>query len=369
MNGSISIWKQLVLSAAILGAAAFGWSERENVGEWLRAAQEEEGGGPAGRTVDEAVPVIIAHVREAPDDLALEVVGTGRAQRSVMLRAEAAGKVEEMALASGRRFVQGEVVMRLEATEARLVRDLAQAQAEEAGRVLDRYQRLRSSGAAAVATTEEAATASEVARIELARAEEALENRLLRAPFDGVSGLPEAEQGEWIDAGDEIAAFDDRSVILVEFELPEAFLARVRPGLEVGVRSPTAPGREYAGTVAVIDSRVSPTSRTARVRVSVPNADDALRPGASFTVRLDLPGESYPVVPELALQFARGSLHVWRVADGKAEQVEVSMIRRRAGHVLLEGGLEPGDAVVVEGTQRLSPGRDVRVIDEDGGAA
>lgn len=286
-----------------------------------------------------------------------------------MLRSEAAGQVVEMALAPGRRFSRGDVLMRLDATEPRLQRDLAKAQAEEAARVLDRYKRLRSSGAAAVATYEEAATAAEVARIELARAEDALEDRILRAPFDGVSGLPETEEGEWIDAGDEIAAFDDRSVILVEFELPEAYLARVRPGLQVGVRSPTAPGREYAGTVSAIDSRVSVASRTARVRVSVPNADDALRPGASFSVRLDLPGDSYPSIPELALQFARGSLHVWRVTDGKAERVEVSMIRRREGRVLVEGPLEPGDVVVVEGAQRLSPGREVRVVDDAGGEA
>jgi Membrane-fusion protein len=111
--------------------------------------------------------------------------------------------------------------------------------------------------------------------------------------------------------------------------------------------------------VVALDSRLDVNSRTARVRVALPNPDDALRPGASFAVRLELPGDVHPVVPELAVQFSRGDVYVWRVVDGAAEKVEARLVGRRDGDVLLDGPLQPGDRVVVEGAQRLSPGRAV----------
>ena len=92
-----------------------------------------------------------------------------------------------------------------------------------------------------------------------------------------------------------------------------------------------------------------------------------MRPGASFTVTLQLPGKTYPLVPELAVQFSRGTLHVWRIRNEKAEQVEIAMIRRQSGAVLVDGPLEAGDLVVVEGTQRLNDGAAVTVLDQEGG--
>ena len=136
----------------------------------------------------------------------------------------------------------------------------------------------------------------------------------------------------------------------------------MRPGQAVTATSPSAPGASLEGSVSTIDSRISAASRTVKVQVRIPNPDDRLRPGASFTVRLDLSGDTYARVPELAVQFSRGSLNVWRVTDGKAERVEVTLVRRQDGAVLVDGPLAEGDMVVIEGTQRLNPGKAVNVV-------
>jgi len=287
----------------------------------------------------------------------------------VTLRAETSGKVAEMALAPGRRFRAGDVVVRLENTAQRLAVKLAETRLAEAERVLARYERLEGTGVAGSATLDERATAAELARIEVEQAREELADRTLRAPFDGVSGLPGLESGDRVESGDAIASFDDRSVLLVEFELPESLLARIEPGMAVSTTTPAVPDRRFAGAVSAIDSRIDPATRTARVRVAVPNEADLLRPGASFTVRLELPGARYPLVPELAVQFSRGALHVWRVRRGRAERVEVELVRRRAGEVLVDGPLAEGERVVVEGTQRLAPGKAVEVIGDDAGGS
>lgn len=371
MRDPLAMWKQVVLSALLLGGAAALWLGQDGAAEWLsravgHAAQSASGGQGEARA-ELGVPVIVAPVAMARDDLVLEVVGTGRARRSVTLRAETSGKIVEMALAPGRRFEESEVLTRLEDTAQRLALALAETRLAEAERVLARYERLEGTGVAGSATLDERATAAELARIEVEQAREELADRTLRAPFDGVSGLPEIEVGDRIESGDAIASFDDRSVILVEFELPESLLARVEPGMAVSATTPAVPDRRFEGAVSAIDSRVDPATRTARVRVAIPNEADLLRPGASFTVRLELPGARYPLVPELAVQFSRGTLHVWRVHDGRAERVEVELVRRRAGEVLVDGPLAEGERVVVEGTQRLAPGKAVEVIGDDAG--
>ena len=356
-----------MLCLLVLGGAAALWAEKDRaralLGVTVEAASEP------GRRPEKGVPVIVARVGVAQDDLVIEVVGTGRAQRSVTLRPEAEGKVIEVGLIPGQRYAAGDVLLRLDDAEQRLALSLAETRLAEAMRVRERYTRLKGSGTTTSAALDEAETAAEVTRIELERARDAMSKRVLRAPFDGVAGLPSIETGDWIDSGDEVATFDDRLVLLVEFELPEAFLGRIKTGMPVTAQTPSFRDRDFEGSVSAIDSRVNAASRSARIRISIPNDADLLRPGASFAIRLALEGGQFPLVPELSVQFSRGALHVWRVTDGLAELVEVKLVRRRSGEVLVDGPLVFGDEVVVEGTQRLQAGKPVIVIEATAGGA
>lgn len=362
---TLAFWKQLLVSALLVSVALVAWSQREII----EAAFAPD--TPAERAVGFAravagVPVIVAPVRLARDDLSLEVVGTGRARRSVTLRSRASGEIVAMTLGPNRRLGSGETLMRLDDADERLALALAETRFADAERALERQRRLRASGTAALAILDEAETAAEIARLEVERARDALAERTLLAPFDGVAGLALVEEGDYVEEGEAIASFDDRSAILVGFDLPEALLGRLSDDARFTATTPTVPGQRFGAALDVIDSRVDAASRTARVRVVVPNRDDLLRPGASFTVRLDLPGREHPVVPELAVQFSRGALHVWRVAGDVVERVEVAMVRRRDRSVLVDGPLAPGDRVVIEGTQRLRPGVVVRLLDDVG---
>ncbi|MEM8838447.1 MAG: efflux RND transporter periplasmic adaptor subunit, partial [Pseudomonadota bacterium] len=307
-------------------------------------------------------PVIARPVRFAADRLTLEAVGTGRARYSVMLRSATPGKVMELALAADERFKKGDKLLQIDDAEQRVVVALAEARLDQAKTVLSRAERLAGAGTVTEARLDEARSAARVAQLELERQRVLLADKKLLAPFDGVSGIPNIEAGAWVDTDDEIATFDDRSEIEVEFDLPETLLSRVSRGMSVIATTPAAPGRVFTGRVTAIGSRVGIENRTAKVRVALPNPDDVLRPGSSFVIKLDLQGRRYPSVPELAVQFSRGALYVWRVNNGKAERVDVEMVRRREGDVLVDGPLNAYDLVIIEGTQRLREGRalDVR---------
>jgi RND family efflux transporter MFP subunit len=360
----VPVWKQLTVIALLLVVAGVAWTQRTALSSAVGLSNGQSDGQPIKQ--DRRAPVIVTKAVMAEDLVVVDMLGTGRARRSVELRTEVDGKVVKMPLEAGERFVAGDVLVQLASREAQLAVKLAKTRLAEAERIRKRFARLRRGGNITVARVDEARTAAEIARIKLAQARQALAKRVIRAPFDGVGGLTEIEVGAWIHSDVVIARYDDRSAIEVAFDLPETLLARVKLGMAVRVATPSAPGQEFSGIVAAVDNRLDAASRSIRVRVSVPNPDDGLRPGASFEVRMDLRGGRYVQVPDLAVQYSQNALHVWRVADNKAERVPVRLIRRLDGAVLLEGGLAEGDRIVIEGAQRLRDRKPVRVLESRG---
>ena len=341
----------LLLALALL----FAWMRRA---EPLPTAADE-----APRTAAaEAVPVVLAAATQAEDDAALEVLGSGVAQRSVTLYPAVAGEVATLSFRPGQRVQAGQALLQLVDRRERLAVDLAAARLEAAERLLARYEATRGTGAVPGSVIDEARSGVELARIELRQAREALADRLLRAPFTGVVGLAQVEPGDRVALDTAITTLDDRRNLQVTFDVPEAYAARIRSGQPLVVSNPAFGDRRFAGRIAQVDSRVDEATRSLRLRALVPNPDDLLRPGMSFQVRLVLPGQSYAAVPALALQWGRDGAFVWVVRGGQAAQVPVRSVRREQDRVLLEGALKPGEQVVVEGVQRLRAGRTVRAV-------
>lgn len=357
-----SLRKQLVICAVLIAVAALSWGHRAELTRLWGATIAAPAPAPQKGDRKTGAPVLVAPTSIMRDDRNFSVIGTGFAVKTVTLRAPSSGEITEFNVEPGRRFAKGDTLLRLEDADERFAVSLAKARFERADDERERFSRLQDRGVAAISRLEEVQTDYLIAQIELERAERDLERRTLRAPFAGITGLPSVEIGDRIATEDVIGRLDDRRAILVEFDLPEALLGRVFIGLGVTATTPSVETRTFDGEISAIDSRVDAVTRTARVRASIDNVGDLLRPGASFALQLALPGDPFPAVPELALQFSQGALHVWRVSGDRAERVEVRLVRRRAGVVIVDGALDEGDLVVVEGTQRLRGGDAVRML-------
>jgi len=309
-----------------------------------------------------AAPVLVAVVDEAQEQRTLTLSGSARATRSAQLMPAVAGEVASVNFRPGQAVRAGQVLVQLVDRSQRLALQLAEVRLAQAKQLLARYETTRGSGAVPAHLIDEAESDLRLAEIELAQAREAVAERVLRAPFAGVVGLPGAEPGERVGTDTVLVTVDDRRSLQVEFELPEVYLPRVQPGTVLQARNPGFPGRVFEGRVLMVDSRVDPVTRSVRVRADVPNRDDALRPGMSLQVSLPLPGRRYTRVPELALQRDRGGAYVWVVRDERAVQVPVLPVLREAEHVLVDGALRVGEKVVVEGQHSLRDGLPVVVI-------
>ena len=335
------------------------------LGLCLAACSEPEPESAGGPRVAREVPVVAETVTLDTRRTRIEAVGTARARKSVAVFAEAAGEVVRVNFQPGDKVSAGDVLVALDARDQTLALQLAELRFGEAQRQLERYKKANESAELTVpeSTVDTAATALETARVERDIARLALERRTVTAAFDGYVGISDIDVGDRIDTTMQITTLDDRSSLLVSFDVPEAFVRRIEIGDPVTLEVWSAGAANASGRVVDLGSRVDPVSRAFVARAEVPNEDDRLRPGMSFRVKLDLASGAFPVVPELAVQWGADGAYVWAVDDGKARRVPVRMVQRGGGQVLVDGELSSGDQVVSEGVQSMREGVPLRIMD------
>lgn len=363
MKAQPSIRRQMPILLVLLAAAIVLWFGHERVSKVFAALSlsQSDTTRASGRA-RRKVPVVVERVTTNTNDAAIEAIATARANRFVTIFPETSGEVIFIGIKASDRIKRGDVILRLESHAAELAVDIAKIKLTEATRKFERSRQLLNQKVTARATVDDDRTALMSARLELQKTEDVLAKRTLRAPFDGVVGIAKVEVGDRITPAKAIVTLDDRRELLVEVEVPEKYLTQLKIGQKVYARTPSHTGRRFEGAIHQIDSRINPASRNVMVRVKFPNRQDLLRPGMSFAVEIKAPGKTYPSVSELALQWDVGHSYVWRVRKGAVEKVNVRNVRRLNSRILIEGDIAKGDIVVVEGVQRLRPGRRVDFV-------
>jgi RND family efflux transporter MFP subunit len=374
----MAAWKQLVLALTILAAAAAGWAfffpgapeflARYGI-EWAQASTEKpqqaagengklrEGGGAGNdQPFVVALPAATATINDR-----LQAIGTGRAKASVTVNPYATGRLMAITAQSGSRVVANQEIARLDSDAEEIAVDRAKVAIQDTQSKYDRAKSLRATNTTSAVALADAEVALSNAKLELRDAELALQRRSILAPIDGIIGIVPVEVGNYVNAQTMIAMIDDRSSILVDFWVPERFAGAVGVGNDVSA-TPVANIKEaLKGTVSAVDNRIDDKSRTMWVQASFPNPNDSLRAGMSFEVAMTFPGDTYPAVSPLAIQWGADGAFIWAVDDGKAKRIPVRIIQRNTENVLVDANLPTGTLVVTEGTQSIREGGNVRV--------
>ncbi|MBT8048592.1 MAG: efflux RND transporter periplasmic adaptor subunit [Xanthomonadales bacterium] len=309
--------------------------------------------------------VIVAEATVQPFPLSAEALGNARANEAVDIRPEITAAVTAILFEEGQTVAQGDVLLKLENSEP--LADLAAARAA----LVDSQSQYRRS---AELFRTNVVSASQLEQLEARRdadqaavraAESRLAHTVIRAPFDGQLGLRRVSMGAIVSPSTVITTLDDTSRIKLDFDVPEVFLARLERGLAVTARSAAWPDHEFTGQVVSINTRVDPVSRTVTVRALLPNDHARLRPGMFLTVSLLKEDVVSLLIPEEALIPERSKQFVFTVDDeGVVERREVITGRRRPGQVEVLEGLNPGERVITEGTQKARPGQPVSIIEQ-----
>jgi RND family efflux transporter MFP subunit len=263
----------------------------------------------------------------------------------------------------GQRVKAGEVIARLDDAVETVAVSQAKVAMKAAEAKLNRNEDLKK--IISQAEYQDAQSAVESARLAVSAAEIAMQRRVVHAPIDGIAGIVNVDTGDYVTVSTPLVTIDDRSRLLVDFWVPERFTGLIREGQMVEARPIARPGKSYPGKIEAIDNRIDPASRTLHIRAEIENEGDTLRAGQSFEVVLNLPGDTWPSVSPLAIQWDSEGSYVWRVGkDNKIERIAAAIIQRNPDDVLVDAKIVPGDRVVIEGLQRLRNGVVVRIFGE-----
>jgi len=339
-------------------------------------------GGPGGAS--RALPVKTGPVQVMDVVYKIQSLGTLEADEVIQVTAELEGALTEMRVHEGDRVGPATVVAlidperyRLEAARAeanyqKAISDQARAQSDFSRREALAKDNLLSVEELNRSRTENEGLAAQAASAKAARdiAVQNVARSQVKPRRVGVIDKRLVDTGQFVRAGTVLASLVDTSRLKLRFKVSEGESLRARAAQALSFRVGSIPDREFTGQIYHVGEVADPATRQVEVLAWVRNPG-VLKPG--FFAEVTLPSKSRKgalVVPETAVQASERGFIVFVVDGGKAQLRPVKIgLRTGGGNVEILAGLNAGETVVYEGSDRIADGTAVRDADDSGEAA
>jgi len=306
---------------------------------------------------DDAAVVTTQVIRPSEWVDTIEALGSARANESVTISAKVSETVTRISFDSGDKVRAGQALVTLSGAAQQAQINQAKANFEEADTLFQRQQELAGQQLVSASQLGAQRAARDAAKAYLEQMRAQLSDRVITAPFAGVTGMRQVSEGALITPGTVITTLDDLSSIRLDFTIPERYLPELTVGQTILASAEAYPEQPFKGTIESVDSRLDPMTRAVQVHARIANADGRLRPGMLLRVSVQRPARTTLQVPELALQQVGQQAYLFLVENGNTvSQVPVTVGERRPGFVEIVDGVKAGARVVVEGTVKLHEG-------------
>lgn len=330
--------------------------------------------------------VTVTPVLQRDTPIYAEFVGQTLGSEDIKIRARVDGWIESVNFREGTQVKEGQLLYTIDPRqyEARVQEakgQLARAQTQLTNAEIEekRIRPLVAMNAVsqrdldnAVARVGSAQGEVEAAQGAVANAELNLSFTRITSPISGIIGKTKAKVGDYVGLPPNVMILNTVSnvdPILVEFFLSEAdYLWAVKKFGEKAAESPKRADLEMVladgstwpnqGVVKFADREVDPSTGTLLVQASFPNPDKIVRPGQFARVRLLASVRKGAfLVPQRAIDEIQGNYQVWVVGAGNKAEIRPVKVGPKVGDLwVVEEGLDPSDAVIVEGLTKIKPG-------------
>lgn len=324
----------------------------------------------AGSKVIKQPPVVVtvAKVRREIWQRQLKTVGSLSAVQGVTVAAVLPGKVVEIVFTSGTSVHKGDLLLRLDTST-----EEAQLRAAETAVTLAGINRRRArelvrkkSMSRAELDTTDARYQETLAKVDEIKA--IIEKKNIKAPFSGRLGIRQVNLGQFLAQGDAIVNLQRLDPVFVDFSLPQQDLVHLVDGLTAQITTDVLPGKMLNGEITAINPGVDPKTRNIKVRATLANPEEKLRPGLFVQVAVQLPEKNdVLVLPATAILYAPYGDSVFVVEEKKASSAEkASLVLRqqvvrtgesRGDFITITSGLKEGQTVVTTGVFKFHNGQ------------
>jgi len=338
--------------------------------------------GPGGGA--RAIPVKAGPVQVQDVVYRIQALGTLEAEELIQVTAQVDGAVTDVRFREGDRVSKDTVLLQIDPERYRLEAERAEANYRKAvadqARAEEDFKRREALASQNLLSVEELNRA----RVDYEKlAADAASNKAARdiavqnvarsqvKPFHvGVIDKRLVDTGQFVRAGTVLANLVDTTRLRLRFKISEGESLRAHVGQSVTFRVGSLGEAEFKGEIYHVGEVADPTTRQVEVLGWVKNPG-VLKPG--FFAEIALPSESKKgalVVPETAVQASERGFITFVIEDGKARVRLVKIgLRTGGGGVEILSGLQAGETIVYEGSDRMADGVAVRAEGEGGAEA
>lgn len=381
-TGSARRW--LIIGVVVTAIALLLW--------WLwptasDTPQPQRGGRAAFGALGGPTPVRVASVEQGRFEVYSKALGTVTPLNTVNVRSRVAGELVDVRFEEGQRVSAGDLLaiidprpyeVALQQAEGTLQQNRALLQNAQVD--LKRYRGLFADDSIAKQTLDtqqalvnqyQGTLAANQAAVNEAKLN--LQFTQIRAPIDGRVGLRQLDQGNLVAANDTtpLVVITQTQPMAISFTLPEGELppviSRFRRGDELTVQAWDRGERILfgEGVLESLDNLIDPTTGTLKMKARFDNEAELLIPNQFVNVHLRVETlEDAILIPSAALQFGSRGNYAYVVGeDSKVELRTLEVGPSNGEKTVIINGLNVGERIVMEGTDRLRDGSEVEVVD------
>jgi multidrug efflux system membrane fusion protein len=397
-SGRALPWIVAVVALLAIGPALWWWRSQAAPGESVPGAAASAasasgnrgaGGGRRFGAARAVQPVSVQTVRRQDIHVSVNAIGSLAASNTAIVHAQVTGVLQSLHFKEGQQVRAGQVLAQIDPrafqasvgqSEGTLARD--KAQLDNARIDLARYRDLLAKDAVpkqqfdtqeALVRQLEGTVKADQGTLDSARLQ--LSYTRVTAPISGRVGLKQADLGNVVQPGDTngIVSITQTRPIALVFSVPSAnvplITRRLRANQPIEVEALDRSGKTplATGRVATVDNAIDAATDTIKVKALFPNDDDALFPNQAVSVMLRLDTLSDVVaVPQAAVLRGAQGFYVYVVNEDSSVSVKVVKPGAVDGDwMAVEGPLQPGERIVIDGVDRLRDGAKVEVIAAD----
>lgn len=314
------------------------------------------------------------------------------AQRKAAIASKGTGRLIFLNVVEGDEVKKNEIIARLEDNDIRAQLEQAKAnlklQQADLINALNTFNRTKDLFAKGLSSQQELdqteanynriLASIEVAKAGVQAAEVALENTLIRAPFDGTVLTKNAEVGEIVapfggstTSKTAVVTIADMNSLLVEADVSESNIEKIIEGQDCEIILDAYPEKSYQGYVFKIVPTADRSKATVLVKVGFKNYDSRVLPEMSakvsfFTEKVDesiLSQKPVLVIPNSSIRSEGDKSYVFKIVNNKAKKVELELGENFGSYTEIKSGLTSSEQIIDSLNEKIVDGSDVKVAD------
>lgn len=313
--------------------------------------------GPPGK--QPPAPVTVTVVKNAMVSNTIIVTGDVIANEEVELRPEANGKITKINFTEGSNVRKGQLLVKINDADLQATLRKLKSQLVLATEKKDRLAKLLKINGVSQEDYDLALNTAQGIQSDIDYTQAEIDKTEIYAPFDGVIGLKNISEGNYVTPTAIIATIQQLNPLKIDFSVPERYVSQVKNNSEITFTTGNS-DVEFKAKIYAIEPKIDPATRSLKVRALYNNTGTKVLPGAFAQVKLALQEDvaSFLIPTEALIPTVRGQ-KAYLVQGGKIKSVQVETGMRNDSTIQITKGIAQGDTLVVTGIMSLRDEMDV----------